>query len=85
MKMTMTREELEKKVLDVVTETLALSTTPQLDQSFREDLDADSIDIVTLLVTLEEELGSSFDQQELGGKATIIEVVDYIEHFLKNN
>ena len=77
-----TRTKLEQKVIEVVEETLALDTPPQLQQSFRDDLGADSIDIVTLLVSLEDELGSSFDQNELGGKESIIEVVDYLEAYL---
>ncbi len=78
----MTRKELEQKVIEVVAETLALDTSPELHQSFREDLGADSIDIVTLLVSLEDELSSSFDQNELGGKESLIEVVDYLENYL---
>ena len=78
-----TRQELEQKVIDVVKETLALDTSPTLQQSFKEDLKADSIDIITLLVSLEDELDSSFDQNELGGKNTLIEVVDYLDHYLQ--
>lgn len=78
-----TRQELEQKVIDVVKETLALDASPTLQQSFKEDLKADSIDIITLLVSLEDELDSSFDQNELGGKNTLIEVVDYLDHYLQ--
>lgn len=77
-----TRKALELKVIEVVQDTLALNTPPELKHSFRNDLDADSIDIVTLLVSLEDELETSFDQNKLEGKDTLISVVDFIEQTL---
>ena len=77
-----TRKALELKVIEVVQDTLALTTPPELKNSFREDLGADSIDIVTLLVGLEDELETAFDQNKLEGKDTLISVVDFIEQAL---
>ncbi len=76
------REALELKVIEVVQDTLALTIPPELNNSFREDLDADSIDIVTLLVSLEDELETSFEQSMLEDKDTLISVVDFIEQTL---
>lgn len=76
------REQLEQKVIDIVQETLALETPPKLDDSFREDLNADSIDIVTLLVSLEDELDTPFDQNALQDKDTLLSVVDFLDDLL---
>lgn len=73
------RKEIEMKVIDVVTETLALEVPANLEDSFREDLEADSIDIVTLMVCLQEELGHSFEVNDLHGKNTLLDVVNFIE------
>ena len=73
------REEIEEKVIAVVTETLALDVPAELDDSLRDDLDADSIDIVTLLVCLQEELDNSFDVNDLQGKNKLVDVVNFIE------
>ncbi len=78
----LTRELLEQKVIDIVQETLALNTPPRLEDSFRADLNADSIDIVTLLVSLEDELGTPFDQNALQDKDTLLSVVNFLDELL---
>jgi acyl carrier protein len=78
-----TREKLEQKVIEIVQDTLALPVAPKLEDAFRKDLNADSIDIITLLVSLEDELGTPFDQNALEGKDTIISVVDFLEEVLQ--
>ena len=80
-----TRKALELKVIEIVQDTLVLTKPPELNHSFRDDLDADSIDIVTLLVTLEDELETPFDQGKLEGKDTLISVVNFIEQALLEN
>lgn len=77
------RKEIEEKVIDVVTETLALESPAQLGDSFQEDLGADSIDMVTLLVSLESEVAGEIDDSALNGKMTLKDVVDYIEGMLQ--
>lgn len=79
------RKEIEGKVIDVVTETLALDAPAKLENSFRDDLSADSIDIVTLLITLQDELNNQFDVSDLQGKDTLIDVVNYIEQRFMDN
>lgn len=79
------REELDQKIIDVVEDTLALSTPPEMHHSIREDLNADSIDIVTLLVSLEDELETPFDQTALQGKERLQEISDFIYDHLAAN
>lgn len=77
----LSRKDLEQKIIDVVEDTLALSSPPEMHQSIREDLNADSIDIVTLLVSLEDELETPFDQTALQGKESLQDIADFIyEH-----
>lgn len=80
-----TRREIEQKVIEMVEEVLTLNKPPKLKDSFREDLDADSIDIVTLFVSLEDELEITFDQDLFEGKNTILSVVDVLEELLSDS
>ncbi|MGX8698917.1 MAG: acyl carrier protein [bacterium] len=50
------------------------------DTSFIDDLGADSLDLVDLLVTLEDELGMSIPQEAVKDVRTIGELVDVIEN-----
>jgi len=79
------RKEIEEKVIEVVTETLALEAPASLEDSFREDLDADSIDIVTLMVCLQDELGQVFDINELQSKKSLLDIVNLIEKLYLND
>lgn len=74
----LSRKQIEDKVIEVVTETLALSSPAQLSDSFRDDLEADSIDIVTMMVSLQDEMGESFDVNDMEGKDTVLSVVDFL-------
>jgi acyl carrier protein len=73
------REQLENKVIEVVMDTLALQEKPGLDQHLRNDLEADSIDIVTLLVTLEDEMDIPIESSELETKNTLQEIIDFLD------
>ena len=77
------REDIEQKVIEVVTETLALNSPAKLSDSFKEDLDADSIDLVTLVVALQDELKSTFDVNDIQNRSTLREMVDFIEMIQK--
>lgn len=78
----LTRTEIEDKVIEVVTETLALEKPADLDDSFIDDLGADSIDMVTLLVSLESEVPGQIDDYALDDKRTLRDFVDFIEELL---
>ena len=52
----------------------------ELDTSF-EEIDADSLDILELMMTLEEEFGLEVEDEEVGNIETVGYLVDYIrEH-----
>ena len=78
------RKEIEEKVIEIVTETLALESPAKLEDAFQEDLGADSIDMVTLLVSLESEVPGQIDDTALDDKKTLKDFVDFIEGIILN-
>ena len=46
--------------------------------SFADDLDADSLDLVELIMALEEEFGVTVEEEELEGITTIVSAYDLI-------
>lgn len=49
------------------------------DASFSDDLDADSLDLVELVMEIEEEFGVSVEEEELENITTVGAVVDMIK------
>jgi len=47
-----------------------------LEASFADDLDADSLDLVELVMALEDEFDVSIEEEELEGVATVAQAVD---------
>ena len=54
----------------------AADVVPEAD--FAEDLDADSLDIVELVMALEEEFDVNVDEEELEGVSTVAEAFELI-------
>ena len=50
-----------------------------LEASFADDLDADSLDLVELVMALEEEFGSEIPDEEAEKLTTVGDVIRYIE------
>ncbi len=49
---------------------------------FREDLEADSLDLVELIMEFEEQFGGAISDEDAQQIKTVREVVDYIEQHL---
>jgi len=49
-----------------------------LEASFADDLDADSLDLVELVMALEDEFDVSIEEEELEGVATVAQAVDLV-------
>ncbi len=72
--------DVSTRVREIISERLGVSpdqVTP--DASFIEDLGADSLDIVELVMALEEEYGMEISDEEAEKIRTVKDVVDYIE------
>lgn len=75
--------EVFDKVKDLIVDQLgvdASKVTPEA--SFVEDLGADSIDIVELIMTLEEEFGVTISDEDAQNIRTVGDAVKYIEQHI---
>jgi acyl carrier protein len=73
-------ENVETKVREIISEQLGVSVdqvTPEA--SFIEDLGADSLDIVELVMALEEEYGMEISDEDAEKIRTVRDVVNYIQ------
>ena len=50
-----------------------------LDTSFRDDLNADSLDLVELIMALEDEFGLEIEDEDVEAIKTIGDVIDYLK------
>ena len=80
--MAATREEVFERVKEVLTEQLGIEESEITEEaSFQEDLDADSLDLVELIMELEEQFGMEIPDEEAEKITTVEEAVDYVsEH-----
>lgn len=53
------------------------------DAKFREDLEADSLDLVELIMAFEEKFGGEISDEDAQKITTVGEAVDYIDEHLK--
>lgn len=72
------------EVKDVVVEQLSVSADEvKLESKFVEDLGADSLDVVELVMALEEKFDLEIPDEEAEKIATVADVVTYIENKTK--
>ena len=71
-------QEVSGRVMSIVSEVLSLDEPPGLDLDLRKDLNADSLDLLTLFMTLEDEFGGSIPEDEVESISTVRDIIDYI-------
>ena len=76
----MSSEEVFDKVKEIIVEQLGVAeTSVTLEASFIDDLGADSLDIVELIMALEEEFDIEIPDGDAEKVVTVGDVVDYIK------
>jgi acyl carrier protein len=77
--MAATREEVFERVKEVLTEQLGVDENEITEEaSFTEDLDADSLDLVELIMELEDQFGVKISDEDAAGIQTVGQAVDFI-------
>ena len=72
--------DIEKRVKDVVVEQLGVDEADVTDKaSFVDDLGADSLDTVELVMALEEEFGTEIPDEEAEKITTVQLAIDYVK------
>lgn len=80
-----TTAEIEKRVVEIVSEQMGVSKDQiTRDTSFINDLNADSLDTVELVMELEEEFGVNIPDEAAEKIQSVGQAIDYIEKELKN-
>jgi acyl carrier protein len=75
----MTKQEIEDRVRKVLAEQLARDESEvTAGARFEEDLDADSLDLVEVVLALEEELGVNIPEEEMESVKTVGQAVDLV-------
>ena len=76
----MTKDEVFVKVKEITVEQLGVDEDDVvMEASFRDDLEADSLDLVELIMAFEEEFGGEISDEEAQKITTVGQAVDYLE------
>ncbi len=80
----MDRNEILKKIKDIAVEELGVSPEKVTEEArFIEDLGADSIGVMELVMKMEEEFGLQIPDEDIEKLRTVDDVIDYILKKLK--
>jgi len=75
----MSKEEIFEKVKEIIVDQLGVEgDRVTMEASFRDDLEADSLDLVELIMAFEEEFGGEISDEEAQKITTVGQAVDYL-------
>lgn len=75
-----TTEEIFEKVKAIIVEQLGVDEAKvTMDANFRDDLEADSLDLVELIMAFEEEFGGEISDEEAQKITNVREAVEYLK------
>ncbi|RME73796.1 MAG: acyl carrier protein [Chloroflexi bacterium] len=75
----MTKEEIFEKVKEITVEQLGVDESEvTMEANFRDDLEADSLDLVELIMAFEEEFGGEISDEDAQKIRTVKEAVEYL-------
>ncbi len=68
-----------EKIRDIIADQLSLDPSEiNEDSSFKDDLEADSLDLYELVMAIEQEYDLEFPQDDLEGIQTVKDIMDYL-------
>ncbi|MBR1988008.1 MAG: acyl carrier protein [Clostridia bacterium] len=75
---------MEEKIISLIADKLGKDAkTIKLESKLVEDLGADSLDVIELIMAFEDEFGISLPDEEISKMKTIADVVNYIKSLKK--
>lgn len=71
---------MKERILEIIAEQFNMDVDElDEDMSFQDDLNADSIELVELVMTIEEEFETEVSEEDLEKLKTVGDVIDYVE------